>query len=155
MTYNILYNVTHIQQTSPMLCWSAAVSMMLGSNLTAGPGGASLDTAGGLRAPFDNVQALAGSYGLSVAPPASWTVDRIALYMSRGPIVMLGIMPRRHAIVISGLVGDGSPGTLTYVNDPFRPTGPQSYPYGGLMTGAAFNLPAGTAWAPSEYILYR
>src|ERR1700732_1553699 len=149
MAYNIRYNVTHIQQMSPMLCWSAAVSMMLGSNFTAGPGGASLDAQGGLRASFDNVQALARSYGLTVAPPASWTVDQIAGYMSRGPIVMLGIMPRRHAIVISGLVGDGSPRTIAYVNDPFRPTGPQSYPYDGLMTGAAFNLPAGTPWTPS------
>ena len=155
MAFNIRYNVSHIQQISPMLCWSAAVSMMLGSDQTAGPGGASLDAAGGLRATYGDVQALARSYGLNMAPPASWTVDQIAQYMSRGPIVMLGIMPRRHAIVISGLVGDGSSGTLAYVNDPFRPTGPQSYPYGGLMTGAAFNLPPGTPWAPSEYILYR
>ena len=157
MAYNINYPVTHIQQFSPMTCWSAALSMMLGSNMTAGPGGASTDSQGGLTANYQNVQTLANAYGLRMAPPATWVVSQIARFLQNGPIVMLGIMPRRHAIVISGLVGDGSPTTEVIVHDPFQPSGnsPTRISYQSLMTGDIFHLPPGTQWAPSEYILYR
>ena len=151
MSYNIRYTVNHIQQASPMQCWSAAVSMMLGSNFTAGPGGATLAPDGGLPANYASVQALASAYGLTAAPPASWNVSQIARFLANGPIGLLGIMPRRHAIVISGLVGDGSPNTKIYVHDPFRPSGPMEITYQQLMTGG----PPGALWAPSEYILYR
>ena len=158
MAYNINYPVRHIQQTSPMTCWSAAVSMILGSNMTAGAGNAQLNPQGGLSATSANVNELARAHGLTVAPPASWTLDQIARYLSRGPFVMLGIMPRRHAIVISGLVGDGTyTGTILTIHDPQLPAGrnPLRLSYQDLMTGAPFNLPPGTLWAPSEYVLYQ
>ena len=79
---DINHKAQHFLQPDPTTCWSAAVSIMLGTNMSVGSGGAMLDAPGSGKAgalsipdprlpgvPPDNLYKFANSYGLNCSGP--------------------------------------------------------------------------------------
>jgi hypothetical protein len=119
---SVQHHVVLSPQPTDMSCWSAATSMLFGSVFSAGPGRASLGATGGLRSHFSNVQEFAESWGLRMHAPQSWTAEAFAELVSDGPVVMMGALPNMHAVVIGGVVSDGTAeGTTLTIYDPWPP----------------------------------
>jgi hypothetical protein len=105
-----------------MTCWSAALTMLMGNRFSAGAGRASTAENGGLNPSFTNVQALARSYDLELYAPQSWTVQGLVDLLQKGPLIMMGYIPTGHAVVLAGIVTDGTAGNTTLtVYDPWPP----------------------------------
>jgi uncharacterized Zn-binding protein involved in type VI secretion len=120
VTLNIVNPVTRYGQPTNMTCWSAAATMLMGSNLCVGPGSASTGSNGGLIATDSNIAAFAQSWGLRVYPQACYTVAGLARILRRGPAWIGGFMPKGHAVVFADMRGDGTPlGTAIRVYDPW------------------------------------
>lgn len=119
---DISHRIILYGQPTNMTCWSAAATMLLGSNMCVGPGGANLDPQGGLRPQFENVRVFADAFGLSMEAPQSWTVQGLANLMRRRPLWVAGWVPSGHAVVYGGMHGDGTvQGTLIVIYDPWPP----------------------------------
>jgi hypothetical protein len=73
---------------------------------------------GGLRADDANIQSFANNNGLQLFMGQSWTVDGLADLLRDGPISIMGQLADLHAVVVSGISGDGTPGgtTLTIID---------------------------------------
>jgi hypothetical protein len=91
----------------------------------------------------------AREWGLEVLPPQDWTVSRLADALRPRPLWAGAYLPNGHAMVITGLFGDGSPGG-TYVTalDPWP-----------AETGTVHRLPY-AVWArrysaQAMHMLYR
>jgi peptidoglycan hydrolase-like protein with peptidoglycan-binding domain len=133
ITIDIDHRVRHIQQSAPQNCWSAAMTMATGGTFSAGPGAGSTyifgRRAGSLREDQENVQRFAGSYGFTPSSPQSRPLATFADWIRRSPLILLGEhgtnpdgTVRRHALVISGMVGDGDPErTFFLIHDPALP----------------------------------
>jgi len=125
---NIQHRITIFGQPTNMTCWSAALTMLFGNRFSAGPGQASTASNGGLNPSFTNVQALARSYNLKMYAPQSWTVQGLVALLKNGPVVMMGYIPSGHAVVLGGIVSDGTAnGTTLTVYDPWPPNVGSSY----------------------------
>jgi hypothetical protein len=115
-------SITLVGQPTNMTCWSAAATMMLGSNMSVGSGSAQTGTAGDLSMPIDNIETFLGGLGWRLinnmsAPP----VDTFASGLSRGPL-WVGFEGGhfRHAVVISAIWSDNTDdGTVMRVHDPW------------------------------------
>ncbi len=119
---DISHRIQLYGQPTNMTCWSAAATMLLGTNMSVGPGNAVVGPAGGLNPSFTNVKKFADSLGLHFHAPQSWTVRGIAELLRRGPLWVAGWVPSGHAVVYGGIHGDGSPeGTLIVIYDPWPP----------------------------------
>lgn len=122
VTIDISQRVILYGQPTNMTCWSAAATMLLGSNMSVGPGSANTGPRGGLLPSFSNVQSFADSYGLRMNAPQCWTTQGVANLLRRGPVWVAGWVPTGHAVVYGGIHGDGAPdGTLIVVYDPWPP----------------------------------
>ncbi len=122
ITIDIAHRIRLYGQPTNMTCWSAAATMLLGTNMSVGPGDAALGPSGGLNASYNNVKAFADSWGLDFHPPQSWTVRGIAELLRRGPLWVAGWVPSGHAVVYGSIHGDGTPdGTLIVIYDPWPP----------------------------------
>lgn len=138
---DINHKAQHFLQPDPTTCWSAAVSIMLGTNMSVGSGGAMLDAPGSGKAgalsipdprlpgvPPDNLYKFANAYGLNCSGPQTYTAQGLAAFLARGPFVMMGqsLAPTatsrtRHAYVVAGMIGDGSAEcTMLHVLDPLK-----------------------------------
>jgi hypothetical protein len=124
----IRHRVTLFAQPTNMTCWSAAATMLFG-NKSIGSGAATVQSSGGMNFNDQNMETFARGQGLKMYYPQSWTVDGLAGVLEKGPIMVAGglIKDARgithpHAVVIGGMVGDGSPGrTFCDVYDPWPP----------------------------------
>jgi hypothetical protein len=118
-SFDIQHRVTLFPQPTDMTCWSAATTMLFGSNFSAGPGQAQLAENSGIYAREANIQAFARDWGLHIYWPQTWTVPGLVEVLRRGPAAMLGRMPQSHVVVIAGIRGDGTPtGTDLTIYDP-------------------------------------
>lgn len=134
---NIQHRIKLFGQPTNMTCWSAALTMLFGDRFSAGPGRSSTARSGGLSPNFTNVQALARSYNLKFYAPQSWGVPGLISLLSKGPAVMMGYVPSGHAVVIGGIISDGTPrGTTLTIYDPWPPNVGKKYSvnYLQLMT---------------------
>ena len=119
---DISHRVKLYGQPTRMTCWSAAATMLTGTNMSYGSGGAAVGPKGGLKPQFKNVQAFAKAHGFRFHSPRSWTVQGLVELMRRGPVWVAGWVPSGHAVVYGGIHGDGTPGgTLILVYDPWPP----------------------------------
>ncbi len=89
MSDTIIYDLTHVQQSSEKDCWAAAIAMLLGRSV--GPGRSKLDPEGGLFSTSANLRAFAASYNLKILPRSrSWTAQALAEILALGPILIMG-----------------------------------------------------------------
>lgn len=104
-----------VAQTTGDNCWAAAASMVVGWRDRM-----SIDPAL-LPRPAD-IPALARAFDLEIEPAQSYTVDGFADLLTRkGPLWVAALVPGFHAIVVTGIQGDGDPDTtLVYVSDPWE-----------------------------------
>lgn len=106
MSMSIDHPVTLVPQSGKMGCWSASISMLLGSRMTPGPGDADTGPDGGMKPDVGNMQTLARAYGLTLHPPhMSWAEWSLQELVFRGPIMVCGRVPNGHCFVISGVSG--------------------------------------------------
>ena len=102
-------------------CWSAAATMLLGTNQSVGPGAQGLP-GGGLATDLPSREAFAQSHGLRLL---GYTPDVRALVgiVSQGPAWVTETGPGwAHAVVLSGVYsdgGNGGDGTMFRVHDPW------------------------------------
>ena len=117
-----------VPQTTGMSCWAAAAAMLVGwrESLAVDPdelargAGRWHEFQRGLH-PVD-VAALAAEWGLVMEQRDDiWEVDQFrALLEQQGPLWVGEASPGLHAIVVTGLFGDGTPdGTRARINDPW------------------------------------
>lgn len=124
-------------QPTGMTCWSASMTMMTGTNRSAGAGGAALATNGGLRPDDANVAAFAAAYNKRIlSSHQSISVAGLIEILRRGPALICGWGPDivrgdgtrgpsfGHASVLSGVwsTGDADGRTTVFrVHDPWPP----------------------------------
>jgi hypothetical protein len=140
---DITHPVSLAPQPTGTSCWSAAATMILGSNQSVGPGSATL-LGGGLEPSPQNVAKFAQGLGWTMHHPQSWSVDGLANLMRNKPIWAVGGgLGWLHAIVMSGLWSDGAAdgsGTLLRIHDPWPPNVGAVYGrfYRGTINGFDF-----------------
>lgn len=138
---NIQHRITLFAQPTNMTCWSAAITMLFGNLFSAGSGRASTAANGGLNPNFGNVQALARSYNLRLHAPQSWTVPGLVDLLRKGPVMMMGYVPSGHAVVLGGIVSDGTAnGTTLSVYDPWPPNIGSNYSVNYLQMMTRFPM---------------
>lgn len=134
-----LHAIVGASQPDANTCWTAAATMMLGGNLSVGPGGATLLTGPGvehqLGASLDNIETFVRSLGWHLvnntsAPAASQVIAAV----QRGPawVAFQGVH-FGHAVVFSGVLTDGATdgtGTVFRVHDPWPPRSARVSVYG-------------------------
>ena len=121
-------DVPLIPQPTGMSCWAAAAAMVVSwrdrrsehspADIASGAGewGAYRN---GLNP--DRVDELAAAWGLTAEPPMSYTVEGFRnLLETQGPLWIGVAVPSGHAVVVTGLSGDGTvDGTTVRYNDPW------------------------------------
>ena len=135
-SFDVWNEVPLVAQTTGMSCWAAAAAMLIGwrERLAVDPD--EVARGAGRWGEFKNglhpedVAAFADRWGL-VAEHGDdvWAVDRFrALLETFGPLWVGEASPGLHAIVVTGLHGDGTPaGTQVRVNDPWPVGGGERY----------------------------
>jgi outer membrane protein OmpA-like peptidoglycan-associated protein len=134
--FDVWNEVPLVAQTTGMSCWAAAAAMLVGwrERLAVNPddvargAGRWSEFKNGLHP--ENVGAFAERWRLvSESPDDVWDVDRFrALLESHGPLWVGEASPGLHAIVVTGIYGDGTPdGTSVRVNDPWPVGGGERY----------------------------
>lgn len=109
-------------QPTGMTCWSAAATMILGSNMSVGQGSATTGDRGGLNPSIENVAMFGRGLGWSM-PNHTPTVAGLVALLMRTPL-WLGVQHStgRHAVVLSGVYSDGDAsgaGTMVRIHDPW------------------------------------
>ena len=109
-------------QPTGMTCWSAAATMILGSNMSVGQGSATTGESGGLNPSIENVARFGRGLGWSM-PNHTPTVAGLVALLMRTPL-WLGVQHSsgRHAVVLSGVYSDGDAsgaGTMVRIHDPW------------------------------------
>jgi hypothetical protein len=111
-----------VGQPTNMTCWSAAATMMLGSNMSVGSGSAATLGDGSLSMPIENIETFLNGLGWRMinnmsAPPASTLISGL----SRGPVWLAFEGGHfRHAVVASAVWSDNSDdGTVLRIHDPW------------------------------------
>ena len=135
---SIHYHIKLYGQPTNMTCWSAATTMLLGTNMSIGSGTAKTGKGGGLKPDYQKVTDFAKSHNLRVYPMQSHSVEGLISIMQSGPVAMFGALPSLHAVVIGGITSDGSTlkGTELTIYDPWPPRQGKIYKmtYDDLMT---------------------
>ena len=119
-------DVELLNQPTDMSCWAASAAMVVGwrdrvsidiSAIVNGTGNWAAYFAG-LR-PAD-IPTLANAWGLVQEPPQCYAVDGLRQMLSQGPLWVGATVPSLHAIVVTGIYGDGSAdNTFVRINDPW------------------------------------
>jgi hypothetical protein len=148
ITIDINHRMVLYGQPTGMTCWSAAATMILGTNMSVGSGSATLSASGGLLPGPANVRRFADSMGWRMHYPQTWTTTGLAGLMRRKPIWTVGgggtgTGSWLHAIVISALWSDGAAdgsGTMLRIHDPWPPNVGSVYGrfYRGTIRGFDF-----------------
>jgi hypothetical protein len=121
-----VHHVVLYGQPTGMTCWSAAATMMSGSNQSIGPGSSTMFADGGLEPSLNNIEVFVQGMGWRnltnmSAPPPSQLISGLA----RGPIwVVFQGRNFAHAVVFSAVFSDGDEtgnGTVFIVHDPWPP----------------------------------
>lgn len=121
-------DVLHIAQPTGMSCWAAAAAMVVSwRDRQSGVTPEDIARGAGQWAAYqsglnpDHHDELAAAWGLTVEPPQSYTVEGLRnLVEYEGPLWIGVAVPSGHAVVITGIWGDGTPeGTTIRYNDPW------------------------------------
>src|SRR5262249_43098705 len=123
-------DVPLINQMTNMSCWAASAAMVVGwrDQLSIDP--AAIATGSGEWSAYQNglspsdVPTLANAWGLTAEPPQCYSADGLReLVESMGPLWVTAAVPGLHAIVVTGVYGDGSENnTFVRINDPWDRT---------------------------------
>jgi hypothetical protein len=140
----ILHAVALIPQPTPGQCWAACTAMITRSNVQAvvarTPAELIDDDDGGLRI-FTNADdamtadaLFASAHGLTLCPPAPWSVGRLRAALQHGPLMFdlpwsargyaAGVGRPGHTVLVVGIRGDDDPrghGTTLRIFDPWPP----------------------------------
>lgn len=147
-------------QPTNMSCWSAALTMMRGTNASYGSGGAQVAASGGLPTTPQNIAEFARSNGMQVlSSMRSVPVPSLISMLRRGPLYVIGAGtngPNRwsHASLITAIYSDDAPdgsGTMMRIHDPWPPG--RGAVYGVFYTGAQQRVLAATYDLFGAYIL--
>jgi hypothetical protein len=124
-------------------CWAAAALALFGgtrplgaraiSPLASGDsnGDGPADSATPLHVGPSTLAEFSQQWGLTLLRPRDWTVDALATLLERRPLWLGAYRPNGHAMVLAGMLGDGTPGgTHLTILDPLPP-----------QTGAVHRLP--------------
>lgn len=122
-------DVQLVPQPNNATCWAASAAMVVGwrdqvsidpQNIAAIAGRNDAFTRG--LNPNDRDEC-AAAWGLSVEPPQNYTVEGFRrLLENYGPLWVGVAVPTGHAVVVTGLAGDGTPqGTFVRYHDPWPP----------------------------------
>jgi hypothetical protein len=96
-----------------------------------------------------SLPAFAYEWGLQLLRPQRWTVQGLAQLLAHRPVWAGAYRPNGHAMVLAGMLGDGSDaGTFLTVLDPWPPET-------GSIDRLPFSVWAGRYSAGSMYILHR
>lgn len=142
---NISFPVTYVQQPTPMSCWAASLAMLTGKSsaqeIADETGLQHAMDAGASSSEFE--EATRNKLGLTLEGGACGYPNMFADWLNKfGPIMVCkDINPGFHAVVISGVHGDGTAeGTYFDQNDPIA--GVNTIWYNDFVTqyegGAAF-----------------
>jgi len=120
-------DVQLVPQLTNMSCWAAAAAMIIGWRDSVSIDPSDVATGTGVWAAYTNglnptdVPTLANAWGLIMEPPQSYSIDGLRqLLASCGPLWVAAAVPGLHAIVVTGMYGDGSVGdTYVRINDPW------------------------------------
>ncbi len=153
----IEHPVRSMGQPTGMTCWSAAMTMMRGTNMSIGPGGARLAADGGLQTTRENIGTFARQNALRiVSEMQSIPVPQFIELLRRGPLMAIGAGAGwAHASVISGIYSDGNPdasGTMIRIHDPWPPGSPGRV-YGVFYSGGRQVVPGATYNLFGAYLL--
>ena len=141
-----------VPQVTGMSCWAASAAMVVAwrDHLSVDP--LAIAAGSGEWAAYFNglnpadIPTLAQAWNLQQEPPQCYSVDGIVgLIQNKGPLWVCAVVPGLHAIVVTGIYGDGSvDGTFIRINDPWgRDPGTPGNP------GAYDNAPG----RASQYVL--
>jgi N-acetyl-anhydromuramyl-L-alanine amidase AmpD len=120
-------DVELVPQMTGMSCWAAAAAMVVGwrDRISIDPSEIARG-AGQWQAYADglnpaNVPSLARAWRLKMEPPQSYSIDGFRQMLeTKGPLWVGAVVPGLHAIVATGVYGDGTPdGTYVRINDPW------------------------------------
>jgi hypothetical protein len=126
--FDINWNdVQLVPQLSNMSCWAAAASMVVGWRDQMSIDPSEIARGAGQWAAYQNglnpsdVPSLAAAWALVMEPPQSYTIEGFRQMIERnGPLWVGASVPGLHAIVVTGVWGDGSPdGTYVRIKDPW------------------------------------
>jgi N-acetyl-anhydromuramyl-L-alanine amidase AmpD len=120
-------DVQLVPQPTGMSCWAAAASMVVGWRDQMSINPEEIARGAGQWAAYQNgldpadVPSLANAWGLVIEPPQCYLLEGFAsLLANKGPLWVAAAVPGLHAIVVTGLYGDGTPdGTYVRIKDPW------------------------------------
>lgn len=120
-------DVELINQPTGMSCWAASAAMVVGWRDKVSLDPAAIASGAGEWAAFTNglnpadIPTLATAWGLAQEPGQCYNADGLRqLLQTYGPLWVGAAVPGLHAIVVTGIYGDGTPdGTYVRINDPW------------------------------------
>ncbi len=154
------HRVPLVGQRHGGLCWQAAAEMLLGGQVTAGPGRASYDQRNALHATLKNLMAFGDSYGWRYIPPTT-DAAAFASMLRQRPIWVAGNgiagngHAFGHAVVVSGMWGDGNSdgsSALLRIHDPWPGPGGRIFRT-RFFSPAGIRLPGGAWFRPQAMLL--
>ena len=142
-----MHNIVGYSQPTGMTCWSAAATMMTGTNASVGGGGAAIGATGGLRPQADNVETFVRSLHWRLINNASQPpISEVIAAVMRGPVWVVFVGRTAHAVVISGVLHGSqrdSSDTVFRIHDPWPPNARRTSVYGTTYHGGAIMLRSG------------
>ncbi|MGB0065366.1 MAG: papain-like cysteine protease family protein [Terracidiphilus sp.] len=120
-------DVELINQPTGMSCWAASAAMVVGWRDKVSLDPAAIASGAGQWAAFTNglnpadIPTLATAWGLAQEPGQCYNANGLLqLLQTYGPLWVGAEVPGLHAIVVTGIYGDGTPdGTYVRINDPW------------------------------------
>lgn len=127
-SFDINYSdVELINQPTSMSCWAASAAMVVGWRDRVSIDPQAIADGTGVWAAYQNglapadIQTLADAWKLTAEAPQCYTVEGLRqLLQNKGPLWVGAEVPGLHAIVVTGMYGDGGPDdTFMRINDPW------------------------------------
>jgi hypothetical protein len=140
----LMHPITGYSQPTNMTCWSAAATMMMGTNMSVGRGNAAVGATGGLRPQIDNVETFVRDLGWRLVNNSSQPpISEVIRAVMRGPVWVVFRGRSAHAVVLSGVLHGSardSTDTVFRVHDPWPPNAGHTSVYGTTYHGGAMWL---------------
>src|SRR5262249_46194190 len=139
------HNITGYSQPTDTTCWSAAATMMTGTNASYGPGNATNTSDGALDMGIDNIETFVNGLGWRLINNTSQpAISELIAAVKRGPVwVAFQGVAHAHAVVVSGVVHgsvQNDTDTVFRVHDPWPPNARRTSVYGTTYHGGTFRL---------------
>jgi peptidoglycan hydrolase-like protein with peptidoglycan-binding domain len=140
-----MHNIVGYSQPTDMTCWSAAATMMTGTNQSISRGSAITEADGSLRMRIANIETFLNGLGWRLInntsqPPISQVIQAV----QRGPLwVAFQGRAAAHAVVLSGVLhcaAANSTDTVFRVHDPWPPNARRTSVYGTTYHGGSMWL---------------